>query len=110
MRKDVSNVKGCSAKQSKVFQRVKSVKEFRTIVEKKDDEILRLNDEIKRLKQQIEVCSCSEIRKRTCKCLLCTNNCRSVVIILSPRALYYHTINYGLHSKHITIGLSSRAL
>ena len=83
MRKDVNNVKGHSAKQSKVFQRVKSVKEFRTIVEKKDDEILRLNDEIKRLRQQIiglEVCSCSEIRKWTCKC--CVEYCIIVIIML----------------------------
>ena len=64
MRKDVNNVKGPSAKHSKVLQRVKSMQEFHTIVEKKDaeilrlnDEIKRLNDEIKRLKQQIEVCS-----------------------------------------------------
>ena len=54
--KDGDSVKEFSTKKRSIrFQRANSQRDFRTIVGKKDAEILRLNDEVTRLKQQIEV-------------------------------------------------------
>ena len=54
--KDGDSVKEFSTKKRSIkFQRANSQKDFRTTVGKKDAEILRLNDEVTRLKQQIEV-------------------------------------------------------